>query len=293
VQRLQTFQSVLARARVSHGAAILGVCNVTPNSFSDGGEAYGAEQAAMHIDVLLEQGADMIDIGGESTRPGAAPVDATEQLRRILDSVRNAAKRCFVSVDTTLPEVADACLAAGAHAVNDVSCARNPELARVVAKHEAVYMLMHARGTQAEMQGFSVYPNDGYNDVVEDVVREWTEASEVAKAQGVASEALVFDPGYGFAKNAEHSLTLLERTRELCDRVRVPVLSGASRKSFLRFADPDAAPNERLGASVAAACYAVRNGAHLVRVHDVRAVKQALRVECRLGAQRSEGTAVC
>lgn len=279
MQRLQTFRSALASATASRGAALLGVCNVTPDSFSDGGEAFSLEAAMRHVDALLAEGADMIDIGGESTRPGAPPVAPKEQLRRILDVVRHTAQRCFTSVDTTSAEVAEACLAVGAHAINDVSCALDIELPRVVARFGAVYMLMHARGTQTEMKGFSEYDPQGYQDVVADVIHEWSAAKERALSVGVAGDALVFDPGYGFAKNAEHSLDLLRRTHELCAAVPHPLLSGASRKSFLKFADPEVPARERLGASVAAACFAVRQGASLVRVHDVRATRQALSVE--------------
>jgi dihydropteroate synthase len=282
LQRLQTFKSVLSSATRRRGAAILGVCNVTPDSFSDGGMAYGFDAAVAHADMLLREGADIIDIGGESTRPGAPSVSAAEQLARILEVVRHVSKHAFVSVDTTLPEVLEACLNAGAHAVNDVSCARDPDLAGVAAKYGAVYMLMHARGTQTEMLGFSAYADDAYPDVVSDVVREWTRAKDVVVAQGVDASAIVFDPGYGFAKNAKQSLTLLQQTRTLCERIPFPLLSGSSRKSFLRFADEGAAPADRLGASLAAASYAIQHGAKLVRVHDVQATHQALMVDARL-----------
>jgi dihydropteroate synthase len=254
----------------------MGVCNVTPDSFSDGGRYLGADAARARVDELLAEGADYVDVGGESTRPGAAPVPAREQLGRVLEVVRYAAgKGACVSVDTTNPAVAAACLDAGASAVNDVSCLRDVELAKVVAASGAALILMHARGTQEEMRGFSEYPDDAYGDVVADVKREWLEAATRAMAVGVPEEALVMDPGLGFAKNARQSLELLQRLGDLCTG-KTPVAVGASRKSFLRSVDPDAPPEQRLGASVAAAVHARLEGASILRVHDVRATAQAI-----------------
>lgn len=260
----------------TRGVALMGVCNVTPDSFSDGGQYLTPEAAFARVDALFAEGADIVDIGGESTRPRALPVSAKEQLARVVEVVRYAATKGAVSIDTADPEVAAACFEAGASALNDVSCLRNEELARVVASAGAAYVLMHARGTQAEMKGFSDAPSDAYGDVVEDVLREWEEAASRARSLGVGSDALVMDPGLGFAKAASHSKELLVRTPELVLRAKVPVLIGASRKSFLRLVDPDALPAERLGASIAAAVYAARAGAKLLRVHDVRATRQAI-----------------
>ena len=156
----------------------MGVCNVTPDSFSDGGRYLTEEAARARVDELLAEGADVVDVGGESTRPGARPVPAGEQLARVLEVVRYAAGRgACVSVDTTSAEVAAACLEAGACAVNDVSCMRDARLAQAVAEAGAALVLMHARGTQEAMKGFSAYPDDAYGDVVADVVREWEEAA--------------------------------------------------------------------------------------------------------------------
>jgi dihydropteroate synthase len=265
---------IMARRR--RGVALVGVCNVTPDSFSDGGHHLSFDAACRRIDELVREGADMVDIGAESTRPGALPVPASEQLSRMLEVVRYAATQTCVSVDTTLPEVAEACLGAGAVAVNDVSCLEDPRLAEVAAVHEAILIVMHARGAQAKMHGFSVYPDSGYGDVLEDVLSEWGRAADRAVSRGLPRSALVMDPGFGFSKNAQQSLLLLKRTGELVKRLDVPVMVGASRKSFLRVVDPEAQPTERLGASVAAAVHAVRAGAALVRVHDVRATRQAI-----------------
>jgi dihydropteroate synthase len=255
----------------------MGVCNVTPDSFSDGGRYLGADAARARVDELMNEGADLIDVGGESTRPGAAPVPVREQLERVLGVVKYAAERgACVTVDTTSAEVARACLDAGACGVNDVSCLRDQQVARVSAANGAALVLMHARGTQEEMPGFSQYPDDAYGDVVHDVLREWELAAERAMAAGLGREALVMDPGLGFAKNARQSLDLLARTRELVQRLDVPVAVGASRKSFLALADRDAPPSARIGASVAAAVHAASAGAAIVRVHDVRATRQAI-----------------
>jgi len=254
----------------------MGICNVTPDSFSDGGEHATVDAAKAHVDAMIAEGADVIDVGGESTRPGAAPVPAKEQLARVLEVVRYASMRSCVSIDTTLPEVAAACLDAGACVVNDVSCLKDDALAKVAAAHGAALVLMHARATQAEMRGFSAWPDDAYADVVADVLRDWEAAAARAVSAGMTRDALVMDPGLGFAKNARHSAELLRRTAEMVEALDVPVLIGASRKSFLAMADRDAGPRDRIGASIAAAIHAARAGAAMLRVHDVRATRQAV-----------------
>lgn len=254
----------------------MGVCNVTPDSFSDGGRYFSLQGACERVDALVAEGADVVDVGGESTRPGAVPVDAREQLARVLEVVRYAARVTCVSIDTADPSVAAACLDAGASIVNDVSCLRDDGLARVAGASGAAFVLMHARGTQGEMRGFSRYADDAYGDVVADVTSEWRAAADRAQRAGLARDALVMDPGLGFAKNARHSAELLRRLDEVVRAVGVPVLVGASRKSFLTLADAGAAPTERIGASIAAALVAVDRGAAIVRVHDVRATCQAI-----------------
>ncbi|MDB4998164.1 MAG: Dihydropteroate synthase [Myxococcaceae bacterium] len=265
------------------GVALMGICNVTPDSFSDGGDFFSREAAFSRVDLLLAEGADIVDIGGESTRPAAPEVPPAEQLARVLDVVRHAAARCrerkngCVSIDTQSPEVARACLEAGAAVVNDVSCLRDDALARVTAEAHAAFVLMHSRGSQENMPGFGKAPADAYGtDVVATVAHEWSAAAERALAQGVEKDVLYMDPGLGFAKAAPHSEELLRRLTDLCRAVGAPVLVGASRKSFLKLTDPDAEPRDRLGASLAAAVYAAANGAAIVRVHDVRATRQAI-----------------
>ncbi len=263
----------------------MGVCNVTPDSFSDGGEHLSLRDACQHVDRLVDEGADVVEVGGESTRPGATPVPPAEQLSRVLEVVRHAARRACVAVDTTSPEVAETCLEAGASVVNDVTCLRDPALANVTARHGAALVLMHARATQQAMKGFSEWPDDAYGDVVHDVVSEWRDRADAARARGVRH--VVMDPGLGFAKNARHSADLLRRTAEVVKAAGAPVMIGASRKSFLERWDAGAAPRDRLGASLAAALFAARQGAKLLRVHDVRATRQALDVLRDLEAPRA------
>ncbi len=286
VSPARVFATALEGAVDRRGVLLLGVCNVTPDSFSDGGDHVSVRDACVFVDELIAHGADMVDVGGESTKPSAAPVPAKEQLSRVLEVVRYAAKHVPVSIDTTNAEVAEACIEAGACAINDVSCARDIELARVAARRQAAYFLMHSRGTQEEMSGFSTYPDEAYSDVVVDVLGEWSEAAGRVRDAGVPDTALVMDPGLGFAKNARHSAEILRRTAEIVSASRVPVLIGASRKSFLKTflsaGDDRATPKERLGASIAAALFAARAGAKLLRVHDVRATRQAVDTDADL-----------
>jgi dihydropteroate synthase len=269
-------------ARARRGVAIMGICNVTPDSFSDGGRFFDRDAARTRVEALLDDGADIVDIGGESTRPGAEPVAPATQLDRVLDVVRWASSRVCVSIDTTSAEVAAACVDAGAHVVNDVSLMADEGLARVCAATGAVYVLSHARALQESMDGFGGWPLSAYDDVVKDVLADWERAAERAVALGVPRDALVMDPGLGFSKASRHSFELLRRTAELVRAVEVPVLVGASRKSFLTLIDEGASPADRIGASLTAAVHAARAGAAIVRVHDVRATRQALDLDVAL-----------
>ncbi len=269
----------------------MGICNVTPDSFSDGGRFFDREAAFARVDELVRDGADIVDIGGESTRPGSEPVPPKVQLERVLEVVRYAAQKTCVSIDTTSAEVASACLDAGAHAVNDISLLSEDDLARVAGGSGAALLLSHARAPQVTMKGYGYWPLDGYGDVVKDVVRDWTRAAARAVELGVARDALVMDPGLGFSKASRHSFELLRRASQLVDLLgaegwTVPVLFGASRKSFLTLVDRGAEPEQRIGASIAAALHAVRSGVTVLRVHDVRATRQALDMEIVLGTPR-------
>lgn len=270
-----------ARMRV----VIMGVLNRTPDSFSDGGHFAAEENARARVEAMLREGADLIDIGAESTRPGSQAVSDAEQIARLGSSVRDAVRMgAIVSIDTTSPAVAERALDDGASIVNSVSLDAAPLLGALCARYGAALVLMHSRGAMKDMAGFSVYEDRSYGDVVADVLREWTAAAAAAMAAGVPRDELLLDPGLGFAKNARHSLELVARLPELC-AAGFPVLVGPSRKSFLSRAaaaeDPalgEAPPSERLGGTIAASLACAARGAAVLRVHDVRPIRQALAV---------------
>ena len=266
---------LLPRSRLPEGRVlVMAVLNVTPDSFSDGGR-YAAKDAAIEHGLrLAAEGADLLDVGGESTRPGSAPVPPDEELGRTLPVVRELVLRARipVSIDTTKAEVARAAIDAGAEVVNDVSgLRRDPALAVAVARSDAALCLMHSRGTPQDMQLRAAYA-----DLLGEVHDELLEALRRGLEAGVPEERIALDPGLGFAKTAEHNWLLLRRLRELTQLGR-PLLVGASRKSFLgKLSGKPAA--DRLSASVAAAAVAALHGASLVRVHDVAATREALAV---------------
>jgi dihydropteroate synthase len=269
--------AAIRRAVSDRGAALMGVLNCTPDSFSDGGRYLAAADARARVDDLLAQGADLLDIGGESSRPGSLPVPPGEQIARIEPALRHAlARGALVSVDTTSPEVANHVLRLGAHVINDVSCLSDVELARTAAGHDAALVLMHAREPMSQMPGFSVYPDDAYGDVVADVLSEWRMARDRAVAVGLPREAVLLDPGFGFGKNARHSFELLARLDELCAE-GAAVVVGPSRKSFIAASD-GSPPEQRLGGTIAACLLSLQRGASVLRVHDVGAARQALAV---------------
>ncbi len=257
------------------GAALMGVLNVTPDSFYDGGRYLGESAAARRVAELVAQGADIIDIGGESTRPGAEAIPPAEQIARIEPAVRCAlAAGVLVSIDTSSAEVAERMLTLGAQIINDVSCLGDPRLAETVARHSATLILMHSRGAMKDMKGFSQYPDDAYGDVVESVLDEWRAGQRRALSAGLARADVWLDPGIGFAKNARQSWELLRRLPELAAE-GVPIVVGPSRKSFIGLLD-GSKPEDRLGGTIAACLLSVQRGAHVLRVHDVASVRQAL-----------------
>jgi dihydropteroate synthase len=253
---------------------VLGVLNVTPDSFSDGGR-HGEPSAAVDAGLaMVAAGADVIDVGGESTRPGAAPVPVDEELQRILPVVRGlAGQGAIVSIDTTKAAVARAAVDAGAAIVNDVSAGRfDPELLTTVAELEVPYLAMHLRGEPRTMQH-----DPSYDDVVAEVFEYLAERLGALAAAGVPAERVAIDPGIGFGKTVAHNLTLLRRLREFTSLGR-PVLIGASRKGFIGHLAQVPEPTDRLAGSVAVAAVAVASGARLVRVHDVAETVQAVKV---------------
>jgi dihydropteroate synthase len=259
---------------------LMGILNRTPDSFSDGGRFIDDGPAVAHVEAMVREGAEVIDVGAESTRPGSAAVPAAEQIQRLGSVVKLLAERAVVSIDTTSPEVAERALQDGASVINSVSLEPAAELGALAASRGAALVLMHSRGAMAGMRGFSTYADSAYDDVVADVRREWSEAADRALRAGLPREDLVLDPGLGFFKNARHSLELCARLNELV-ALGFPVLVGTSRKSFVtRVAreEPLAPPDRRLGGSIAAAIACVERGASFVRAHDVAETRQALAV---------------
>ena len=250
----------------------MGILNVTPDSFSDGGRYRDRAHALDHARAMLADGADIVDVGGESTRPGAAAVDEATELARVLPIVEAlAAEGALVSVDTMKPAVMRAALAAGASMVNDVHALQARGALEAVASSGAAVCLMHMRGSPPTMQ-----QSTGYVDVVGEV-RDFLVARVLAcEAAGIARDRIVVDPGFGFGKGVMHNLALLGRLAELAT-LGLPVLAGLSRKSTLG-AITGRGEDERLAASVAAAVMAVERGASIVRVHDVRETVDALAV---------------
>jgi dihydropteroate synthase len=262
------------RFRLSlHRPLIMGVVNVTPDSFSDGGRFFEPAAAIAHAHQLIEEGADLVDLGAESSRPGAvAVVAAEEELRRllpVLQGLRDAPVP--VSVDTIKPEVMRAALAEGATMINDINALRAPGAVAAVAAADAAVCLMHMQGTPGTMQ-----QHPSYDDVVAEVKAFLLERVRTARDAGIAPDSIVIDPGFGFGKTLEHNLELLRHLREF-EALGVPLLAGWSRKSSLGKITGRPA-GERLGASVAAAIIAAQNGARILRVHDVAATRDALAV---------------
>lgn len=260
--------------RFPRPALVMGVVNVTPDSFSDGGRFLDPEEAVAHALELVAQGAEILDIGGESTRPGATPVSEGEELRRVLPVIEQLAAQVKVplSIDTMKPAVARAALAAGASLVNDVAANRADEtMRRLVAEMEAGYVVMHMQGTPRTMQ-----VNPTYTDVVQEVAAFFRERLERLAQAGVAREQVILDVGLGFGKTLEHNLQLLEGLGSFTKLGR-PVLLGASRKSFIGRLHPGETA-ERLPGSLACACHAVTAGVQMIRTHDVAETVQAVRV---------------
>jgi dihydropteroate synthase len=251
---------------------LMGVVNVTPDSFSDGGRYLDAGAAVAHGEKLLRDGAEILDVGGESTRPGAVEVDEAEELRRVEPVVKALSGETSVSIDTSKLAVAEAALNAGASIVNDVTALRrDPEMAALCAERGVGVVLMHMPGNPRTMQD-----DPTYGDVVGDVKAFLAERVEVAVAAGVAEERIWLDPGIGFGKTVEHNLELLRRLAELRG-LGLPLVIGTSRKSFIGRIDGSAV-DERLGGSVASSVLAVAEGADVLRVHDVAEMTQAMRV---------------
>jgi dihydropteroate synthase len=243
---------------------VMGILNVTPDSFSDGGRFLQADAAVAHGLAMLEAGADIIDVGGESTRPGADAVSAADEMDRVLPVVAGLSDAgAVISIDTSKAEVADAALAAGAAIVNDVTALGDPDMAEVVRAGGAGVVLMHMLGTPRTMQ-----TDPHYDDVVAEVAGFLDDRAEAAQEAGIPAAAICVDPGIGFGKTLNHNLRLLAGVGELA-RLGYPVLVGASRKSWITHLLGDLPPEDREPPTLAAHALAIAGGAAVIRVHDV------------------------
>lgn len=257
---------------------VMGILNVTPDSFSDGGDFFDPDRAVLRAMQMIEEGAHIIDVGPESTRPGSKPVSADEQINRaipVIRAIRKENKRISISIDTTLAAVASAAIESGVDMVNDTSALRDdPELAAVVAQTEADLVIMHRRGTPAEMQ------KDGgpqYEDVIGEICEFLQERAEFAQSMGIDRSRIIVDPGIGFGKRDEHNLLIIKNLERFCD-LGYPVLFSASRKRFLSsILDQDDLKSRDLGTLVTSVL-AAQAGVSILRVHDVRQTRDTIRV---------------
>lgn len=269
----------LARRTLPLGARtlVMGVLNVTPDSFSDGGHFYDFEKALAHAEEMIGEGADIIDVGGESTRPGSEPVTADEEIRRVVPVIEQLAKKVEVaiSIDTTKSEVARAALDAGAEIVNDISALRfDFRVADVTAEANAGLILMHSRGTPATMQKLPPAA-----DVLKDVTHSLRASVAMAERRGVRRDQIAVDPGIGFGKTVEQNVELIAKLDRLAAEFPdLTLVVGTSRKSFIGKLLDDAPADRRLHGTLASVTAAILAGAHVVRVHDVRACVETARV---------------
>ncbi|HET6851642.1 MAG TPA: dihydropteroate synthase [Pyrinomonadaceae bacterium] len=256
---------------------IMGILNVTPDSFSDGGQFFSIDSALAHAEQMIAEGADIIDVGGESTRPGGEPVSIDEEIMRVVPVIKALVQRTDtpVSVDTTKSEVARAALDAGAAIINDISALRfDFYVADAVARAGAGLVLMHSRGTPATMHRLPPVA-----DVMEEVTSSLRASVHMAERRGVKRESIVIDPGIGFGKTQDQNLELIARLDQLIAAFPdYPLLIGTSRKSFIGRILGNAPPEERLHGTMATITAAILKGAHIVRVHDVKAAAETIRV---------------
>ena len=275
------FEPVNATVKLAHGktldlaggTVVMGILNLTPDSFSDGGKYTTTETALKRAEEMIREGAGIIDVGGESTRPGAAEVSVSEEMDRVVPVVEKLAEICpVISVDTAKPDVAEEALKAGAHMINDIfGFRKNHRMSQVVYRNGAGAVLMHIQGTPGTMQ-----KNPQYGDVVGDILKVLEESVKIAEDEGITKDHLIIDPGIGFGKDLRHNLDVLLYLKEFL-ALKIPVLVGASRKSFIGKIDHSHV-TDRLGGSLAAAVTSVMNGASILRVHDIKETVQAVKV---------------
>ena len=269
----------LARRSLPYGerTLVMGVLNVTPDSFSDGGEFFSLDRAVAHAEQMIAEAADIIDVGGESTRPGSAFVSEGEELQRVIPVIERLAAKSPVpiSIDTTKSSVARAAIAAGAEIVNDISGLRfDPLIADEAARAKAGLVLMHSRGTPKDMQ--QLPPVD---DIMSEVIGELRNSVLVAEERGVARDRIAIDPGIGFGKTLAQNVELIAKLDQLLIAfAEFPIMIGTSRKSFLGKLLDNAPADQRLHGTIASVVASVLNGAHIVRVHDVKAAVEAIKV---------------
>lgn len=253
---------------------VVGILNVTPDSFSDGGKFLNVDNAVAHAKKLMDDGADIVDVGGESTRPGARPVSFDEEIGRVVPVIRRLSKekRILISVDTRKAKVAKAALEAGAHMVNDVSGLKyDKKMAGLIAKHDVPVCIMHMRGTPADMQ-----KKAAYSDLMGEVINELEESVAIAKNAGILHGKIILDPGIGFGKTTEDNLEILKRLKEL-KVLGCPILVGPSRKSVIGKV-LNLPEGERIEGTAAAVAVAIANGADFIRVHDVKQIARVARM---------------
>ena len=253
---------------------IMGILNVTPDSFSDGGEFYQPEQAIERGIQMAEEGADIIDIGDESTRPGAEPISTEEELQRLVPVLEGLLKKVAVpiSIDTYKSSVAETALKAGAHIMNDISGLRfDPQMKDVVAKYRVPVVIMHIKGEPRNMQ-----QNPYYDDLIGEIYGYFDESIRIAEGAGIKRENIIIDPGIGFGKRLMDNYEILRRLYEF-QGLGCPILIGPSRKSFIGKV-LDLPPDQRLEGTIAAVAIGIQNGAHIVRVHDVKEISRACRI---------------
>ncbi len=265
---------------------LMGVLNVTPDSFSDGGKYLNPDDAVKHALKMVKQGAQIIDIGGESTRPGSEPVPVDEQISRIkpvLESLRSKSD-VIISIDTTQSEVAKTCLQAGANMINDISALRTDDkMAKVIAKHKAAIVLMHMQGDPQTMQEKPKYLN-----IIKEIKDFLLQAAEKAMEAGIDEKSIVLDPGIGFGKTVNHNLILIRELSQFHE-MQHPVLMGVSRKSFIGKVLGLKDPNERLIGTAVATAWCVAGNAQILRVHDVKEMAQVVKMIKAIGAGRIKG----
>ncbi|ENV59169.1 dihydropteroate synthase [Acinetobacter sp. C15] len=252
---------------------VMGILNVTPDSFSDGGKHNSKVAAIVHAQQMIAHGASIIDIGGESTRPGASIVEVEEEIQRVVPVVEALAqKNVIISIDTSQPRVIEAAVAAGAHIWNDVRALTRPGALEMAARLNIPVIIMHMRGEPTTMNQL-----DQYDNVIEDVINELQQRIQAALSAGIRQEHIIVDPGFGFAKNAQQNLTLLNALWRFTD-LGYPVLSGLSRKRFVGEVLQGASADQRMVGSVTGHLLSFQQGASIVRVHDVKATVDAVRM---------------